>query len=78
MNYDAKLHERNNIIKLQSLTHNQFSSPRFQNVFKYAWYKSGYLTKKPPRDKNPVDFCFHNQEEPICDICGGIAVIRCA
>ena len=78
MNYDAKLHERNNIIKLQSLTHNQFSSPRFQNVFKYAWYKSGYLTKKPPRHQNPVDFCFHNQEEPICDICGGIAVIRCA
>ncbi|XP_071577242.1 uncharacterized protein [Temnothorax nylanderi] len=37
------LHVRNNILKLQSLTHNQFSSPRFQNLLKYALFKSGYI-----------------------------------
>ncbi|XP_044594057.1 uncharacterized protein LOC123271728 [Cotesia glomerata] len=42
MNLDINLHLRNNIIKLQSLTHIQLSSPRYINLFKYSWYKSGY------------------------------------
>ena len=42
MNCDMKLHERNNIIKLQLLVHNQFTSPRYRNLFKYSWYASGY------------------------------------
>jgi len=33
---DINLHERNNIIKLQSLIHNQLSSPRYHNLFKYS------------------------------------------
>lgn len=36
MDYDMNLHSRNNIIKLQSLVHNQFSSPRYLNLFKYS------------------------------------------
>lgn len=36
-NYNVNLHLRNNILKIQSLNHNQFSSPRFVNFFKYAW-----------------------------------------
>ena len=40
MNHDVNLHLRNNIIKLQSLTHNQLSSPRYVNLFKYSWHKS--------------------------------------
>jgi len=35
-NYDINLHLRNNILKTQLLIHNQFSSPRFVNMFKYA------------------------------------------
>jgi len=35
-NYDINLHLRNNILKIQSLIQNQFSSPRFVNMFKYA------------------------------------------
>jgi len=35
LNYNFNLHLRNNIIKLQSLTHIQLSSPRFHNLFKY-------------------------------------------
>ncbi|XP_039313957.1 uncharacterized protein LOC113002706 [Solenopsis invicta] len=52
-NYDVNLHLRNNIIKLQSLIHNQFSSPRFINLFKYSWYKNRYLQEKPPKFDNP-------------------------
>jgi len=37
-NYEINLHLRNNIIKLQSLIHNQFSSHRFSNLLKYSWY----------------------------------------
>jgi len=33
---DINLHSRNDIIKLQSLTHNQFFLPRFKNLFQYA------------------------------------------
>ncbi|XP_029162654.1 uncharacterized protein LOC114934181 [Nylanderia fulva] len=78
LDLDVKLHSRNNILKLQSLTHNQFSSPRFKNLFKYAWYKSGYLEKKPEEFDTPVDFCFKINLKPTCDICGEIAVISCA
>lgn len=33
---DINLHGRNNITKLQSITHNQLYLPWFKNVFKYA------------------------------------------
>lgn len=78
MDYDVNLHKQNNLIKMQSLTHRQFSSPRFKDVFKYSWYKSGYLQERPPKFENPVDYCLHTDEEPVCDICGDIAIIRCA
>ena len=52
-NCDVNLHLRNNVIKLQSLIHNQLSSPRYKNMFKYAWCKSEYVdtkhTSKPVR-----------------------------
>ncbi|XP_076544512.1 LOW QUALITY PROTEIN: uncharacterized protein LOC143305331 [Osmia lignaria lignaria] len=58
LNHDVILHQRNNIIKLQSLVHNQLSSPRFQNLFKHSWYKSGYMIEeRPERYENPVDYC---------------------
>ncbi|KYQ53356.1 hypothetical protein ALC60_07508, partial [Trachymyrmex zeteki] len=31
------------LIKLQSLIHNQLSSPRYHNLFKYSWFKSGCI-----------------------------------
>jgi len=76
-NYEINLHLRNNIIKLQSLIHNQFSSYRFSNLLKYAWYKSGYLSEKPPAFETPVDFCFKDCA-PICDLCSNTAIIKCA
>lgn len=64
-NYDVNLHLRNNIIKLQSLIHNKLSSPRFKNVFKYGWYKSGYLSDHPDKFENPVAYCFFKKETEI-------------
>jgi len=81
LNYDINLHLRNNIIKLQSLTHIQLSSPRFHSLFKYAWFKSGYIKERPSRFDNPVDFCFSRrdiQKIPRCSICGKSAIIRCS
>ncbi|XP_076165796.1 uncharacterized protein LOC143145892 [Ptiloglossa arizonensis] len=79
---DINLHLRNNIIKLQSLTHNQLSSPRFRELFKYSWYKSGYLEQRPDQQfENPVDFCFKFPEVynlPRCNMCDKPAIIRCA
>ncbi|EFN76473.1 hypothetical protein EAI_05548, partial [Harpegnathos saltator] len=72
------LHVRNNILKLQSLTHYQFSSPRFHNLFKYAWFKSGYLQSRPCEFEIPVEFCFQNASKIKCDICGETAIIICS
>ena len=68
-------------IKLQSLTHIQLSSPRFQELFKYAWYKTGYLEQRPSRFENPVDFSFNFLDAytlPRCHLCNKPAIIRCA
>ena len=79
MNCDMKLHKRNNIIKLQSLVHNQFSSPRYRNLFKYSWYASGYVHEKPEKFENPVDFSFGDPFETRYQIegCKIVALIRC-
>ena len=58
LDYDLNLHIRNNIIKLQSLVHNQLSVPRYHSLFKYSWFKSGYVAEKPGEFENPVDFSF--------------------
>lgn len=74
------LHNRNNIIKLQSLVHNQLSSPKYINLFKYSWYKSGYLNERPPGFENPVQFAFGDLTSPICEVdgCTNIAVVKCS
>ena len=77
MDYDVSLHERNNIIKMQSLVHNQLSSPRFHNTFKYSWFKSGYLTDRPPEFHNPVEFCFNTTTDPVCSYQDNIGIITC-
>ncbi|XP_036145093.1 uncharacterized protein LOC118646411 [Monomorium pharaonis] len=86
LNLALDLHNRNNILKLQSLTHHQFSSPRFQNIFKYAWTKSGYVENAydeylqviPIEFETPVDFCFKKNSKVKCDLCDEIAIITCS
>ncbi|EFN78025.1 hypothetical protein EAI_10585, partial [Harpegnathos saltator] len=75
--YDVNLHLRNNVLKIQSLIHNQFSSPRFVNMFKYAWLKSEYITEKPDKCETPVNCCFQNCDT-CCKFCNDVAIIKCA
>lgn len=79
MNHDMNLHLRNNIIKLQSLVHNQLSSPRYTDMFKYSWYKSGYINERPDKLVNPVDFSFGQSCGTRCEMegCTNIAIVRC-
>ncbi|XP_076547717.1 uncharacterized protein LOC143306005 [Osmia lignaria lignaria] len=75
LHYEINLHTRDNILKLQSLAHNQFSSPRFENFIKYSWYKSGYVPSRPPHFENPVEFCYAADNEPRCHVCGDVVII---
>ena len=79
MNSDVNLHLRNNIIKLQSLVHNQLSSPRYINIFKQGRFKSNYIDKKPENFDNPVEFGFGGSQ-PHCEIpgCKNVAIIKCS
>ncbi|XP_015118979.1 uncharacterized protein LOC107042446 [Diachasma alloeum] len=80
MDYDLNLHLTNDVIKLQSPTHNQLSSPRYVNLFKYAWYRSSYVETKPDQFENPVHFAFGESCKSHCEIpgCTNIAIIRCS
>lgn len=79
-NKNIDLHIRNNIIKLQSLVHNQLAAPRFKNLFQYSWFKSGYLTERPAEFENPVDVAFTKSTATTCEIegCTNVAVVTCA
>ena len=63
--YNIILHERNNILKLQSLIHNQFSAPRYRNMVTYALFKSGYTDSHPVRFLTPADYSFNKNVEMI-------------
>ena len=80
LDQDLNLHIRNNIIKLQSLVHNQLSSPRYHSLFKYSWFKSGYVAEKPGEFANPVDFSFKTFSNTLREIsgCQNVAAIRCS
>jgi hypothetical protein len=78
---NINLCQRNNILKLQSLVHNQFSSPRFENLFKYSWFACGYTDCHPGYFENPVEFCF-NVNDKLCsklDLqCCSVSFINCS
>ena len=77
---DFNLHLRNNVIKLQSLVHNQFAYPRYQNLFKYSWFKSGYLVNCTEKFDDPVRFSFGDSYGTHCEVEGSnsIAIVRCS
>ena len=57
---------------LQSLVHNQLSSPRYINIFKQGWFKSNYIDKKPKKFDNPV------VNPVVIPGCKNVAIIRCS
>lgn len=78
---DINLHERNNIIKLVSLVHNQLSSPVFHKMIQYSWFASGYTTINPSPFRNVLQVCFPQIAfEERCEEqdCEESVFIRCA
>ena len=75
---EINLHLRNNIIKLESLIHNQLSSPLYTNLFQYSWYKSGYVENRLGDFESPVDFAFGENTQIKCAYCDQIPVVRCS
>jgi hypothetical protein len=78
---DVDLFHRNNILKLQSLVHNQLSSPRFENVFKYSWYACGYSDDRPGNFVTPVEFCFDILDKNCSRVdlfCNSVSFIVCS
>jgi len=74
-----ELRHRNTILKLQSLTHFQLLSPRFKKMWKYSWYRSGYLDENPGKFEHPVKFCL-DEIGSSCSLCPSksIGFLRCA
>lgn len=55
---DINMSERNNIIRLMSLTHNQLSAKVFRPMIQYAWYASCYTDKHPGSFETVGKVCF--------------------
>lgn len=68
---DISMSERNNIIRLVSLTHNQLSAKVFRPMIRYAWYASGYIDNHPGSFKTVGAVCFSFDAkicaQPSCD-----------
>lgn len=60
LNLNINLHHRNNITKLQSLMRHQLSCLRYEQMFKYAWHRYGYIDNWSKKLENFVKFCFTN------------------
>lgn len=77
---EINLYERNNIIKLQCLIHNQLSASIYQDMIKYAWWKSTYPLSKPQMLLTVKQCCFSFQNDSSCYImnCYNTAFITCS
>lgn len=60
LNLNINLYHRNNIIKLQSLMRHQLSCLRYEQMFKYAWYRPDYIDNWSKELENFMKFCFTN------------------
>ena len=74
-----ELRLRDNILKLQSLVHNQFSSPMYKEFIMFSWFKSGYTEEPPEKFLNPIQYCFSFFEKE-CQIsnCEEEAILKCS
>lgn len=71
---------RNNVIKLHSLIHEQFTAPIFKPFIKYAWKAANYVDEHPGEFLNPVQYCFALNPSATCSItdCSNAILLRCA
>lgn len=75
------MYERNNIIKMVSLVHNQLSAPIFRQMIRYSWFASGLTKTDPSPFSNINDVCFPaitSYEECSVNNCSEAVLITCA
>ena len=75
------MYERNNIIKLVSLTHNQLSALVFHKMTQYSWFVSGLSKTDPSPFLNINEVCFPSMiSYEVCsiDACDEAVLITCA
>ena len=75
------LYERNNIIKLVSLVHNQLIAPVFNKMIRYAWLACGSTKDDRSPFENVNDVCFpHETTHAKCEVhhCQDFVFITCA
>jgi hypothetical protein len=70
------IHQRDNVLKIQSIAHNQFSAPKFVNLIKYSWFKAGYIDERF-NYITPLEYCFSNMSE-TCHLCEKFPFTKCA
>jgi hypothetical protein len=58
---DIDMKNRLNIITMHSLIHDQLRSPKFEKMWRYSWYKSGYTNTHPGKFKNVLEICFSSE-----------------
>lgn len=75
---EIKIWQRN-YFKLQAFSHFQFQASRFQDVIKYALYKSGYTSVRPGKFITPVNFCFYFNSLDTCSFesCVSVFDFKC-
>lgn len=77
-NLPIQLHNRNNIIKLHALIHNQFSPPKFEAMIKFASKKSGFPVEVEMFD-HPDNVIFDTLLESCgIDDCNLSSFIQCS
>ena len=80
-NIAINLSERNNIIHLNSLIHNQLSSHLFVPMIKYSWFASGYIDQHPEPFQTVNDICFdigsNFCQQPNCNSLSFIQCCHC-
>ena len=76
---DIQAAQRNNIIRLQSLVHNQLSSSAFTPMIRYVWFKNGYIDVDPCPFQTATQVCFKFKQD-CCDMpsCHQFSFIRCS
>jgi len=58
MKVKISISKRDRELRRHSLIHNQFSAPRYQNLFRYSWHKAGYFDEHPGEFLTPQQYCF--------------------
>lgn len=76
---EVNLHSRGTIFKIQTIVHNQFSSPRFKPFIRFAWYKSRYIDERITH-VTPMEYCFYDISTECCSLCvrEQVAFFRCS